>query len=97
VIQYRTFLVYGPSENKKIVSDVCFLDFFQFCISILHQKKRTDVSFETCSRFPENERTFCIKRAHVLSGTNGRLGTDAVKVPVNDDSDRNITLKFEDL
>lgn len=60
-------------------------------------EKRTDVSFETCSRFPENERTFCIKRAHVLSGTNGRLGTDAVKVPVNDDSDRNITLKFEDL
>lgn len=45
----------------------------------------------------KNERAFCIKRAHVLSGTNGRLGTDAVKVPVNDDSDRNITLKFEDL
>lgn len=51
--------------------------------------------YQFCIR--KNERTFCIKRAHVLSGTNGRLGTDAVKVPVNDDSDRNITLKFEDL
>lgn len=51
--------------------------------------------YQFCIR--KNERTFPSKRARVFLKTNGRLGTDAVKVPVNDDSDRNITLKFEDL
>lgn len=70
--------------------------FFQFCISILHQKKRTGVLRKTCSLFHENERMFYVKRARILSETNRRF-TMPIRFVNENNIDRNITLKFEDL